>query len=121
MTELESLLSPRPMVWPSSWNAAESATLGAILASKVNVARGPAAVVLPLNGLDKYEAPPDGPFLDRDADEALFAAIRSGLRPDIPCVELPANINDASFADEVFHIFLQQWARRHGHEQSLER
>jgi uncharacterized protein (UPF0261 family) len=103
------LVVHNPNVCAVRTNAAESALLGAILASKVSAANGPVAVALPLNGLDKYEAAPDGPFIDREADEALFAAIRSKLRADISCVEIDANINDPAFADEVFRLFVREW------------
>jgi uncharacterized protein (UPF0261 family) len=88
----------------------ESGQLGRILASKVNAATGPTAVLLPLDGLDKYEAAPDGPYINRQCDAALFEAIRSELRPDIPLTEISANINDPEFADRVFEAFMQLWS-----------
>ena len=103
------LVVHNPNVCAVRINADESAQLGAILASKVNAASGPTAVLLPLNGLDKYQAPPDGPFIDREVNEALFAAIKSNLRSDIPLTEMNANINDPGFADEVFRVFMQLW------------
>jgi uncharacterized protein (UPF0261 family) len=74
-------------------------------------AKGPAAVMLPLKGLDKYEQPPDGPRVDADADCALFGAIKSKLRPDILVTELPYNINDPEFADATFKTFMQLWEK----------
>ena len=64
--------------------AAEAAEIGARFAERVNVATGPTVVLLPLGGCSKYELP-GGPFVDPEADAALFGAIRAGLRPDIPC------------------------------------
>lgn len=90
-------------------NVAESIELGALLASKVNASRGPAAVLLPLAGLDRYDTLPDGPFVDRLADDALFDAIRSNLRGDVLRREIDANINDPAFVDEVFAVFLRVW------------
>jgi uncharacterized protein (UPF0261 family) len=90
-------------------NQEEGAQLGKLLAAKVNAATGPTAVLLPLNGLDKYEAAPDGPYIDRHSDESLFDAIRSDLRQDIPLTEMDANINDPEFADRVFEAFMQLW------------
>lgn len=96
----------------------EGVQLGKLLTEKVNAAGGPTAVVLPLNGLDKYEAAPDGPFIDCVADDALFEAIRSTLRPDIPLTELDANINDPTFADTVFETFTRLWRDARGSSDS---
>jgi len=106
------LVVHNPYVCAVRTTAAESIELGAILASKVNMASGPVAVALPLKGLDKYEALPDGPFVDLAADDALFTAITSNLRPDIPCLRIDANINDPECSDQVFQLFLRQWEMR---------
>lgn len=93
-------------------DAAESAQLGSLLVSKVNGAGGPAAILLPLKGLSKYEAP-EGPFVDPAADAALFDAIRSGVRPGIVVREIDANINDPEFADATLAAFLELWVETH--------
>jgi uncharacterized protein (UPF0261 family) len=90
---------------------AEGVELGRILAAKVNAATGPTAVLLPLAGCSAYEQP-GGPYVDPEADAAMFEAIRSGLRPDLPCREIEANVNDPAFADAVAATFLDLWARR---------
>ncbi len=97
-----------PSVCAVRTNAEESARLGTILADKVNAASGPSAVVLPLDGLSKYELP-GGPFRDLDADAALFTAIRSTLRPGIVLREVAANVNDAAFAAAVLDVFRERW------------
>ena len=86
----------------------ESATLGHLLAAKVNAATGPVAVLLPLCGLSKYEAP-GGPYVDAVADEALFAAIREDLRPGVELEEVDANVNDEVFADRAAAAFVRLW------------
>lgn len=91
-------------------DAAEAAEMGRLLAEKVSRATGPAAVVLPLGGCSVYEVP-DGPFVDRAADAALFAAIRAGLRAGIPCRAAAANINDPAFAELAVATFLELWSR----------
>jgi uncharacterized protein (UPF0261 family) len=103
------LIVHNPSVCAVRINREEASQLGTILADKLNRAIGPTAVLLPLNGLDKYEAPPDGPWIDREADAALFEAIRSNLRREIPLTEVEANINDPAFADRVFETFLRLW------------
>jgi len=98
-----------PSVCAVRTNATESAELGRILATKVSAATGPAAVLLPLRGTSKYEAP-DGPYVDPDADAALFEAIRTTLREGIELREIDANINDPAFADAVSETFLALWS-----------
>lgn len=100
-----------PNVCAVRTNQAESAELGKIFASKVSKSTGPTAVMLPLKGLDKYEQPPDGPWIDPDADAALFAAIKSGLCKDIAVYEMDANINDREFADAAFDTFIGLWEK----------
>jgi uncharacterized protein (UPF0261 family) len=85
--------------------ADEAAEIGARLAARVNLASGPTAVLLPLRGCSRYELP-GGPFIDPDADAAMFGAIRSGLRPDIPCRDVDANLNDAAFGEAAVETFL---------------
>lgn len=92
-------------------NRAESTALGGILAEKVNAARGPVAVLLPLRGLSAYSKP-GGPFVDPDADAALFESIRSSLRDGIPVREIDANVNDPAFADAAVEVFGTMWAVR---------
>jgi uncharacterized protein (UPF0261 family) len=91
--------------------------LGRTVAERLGPATGPTAVVLPLLGLDAYEAV-DGPWYDPATDAVLFAAIKEHLRPDIPVVEVEANINDPRVADVTVDVFLDVWrqheARRKG-------
>ncbi|MER3418309.1 MAG: hypothetical protein C4343_04205 [Chloroflexota bacterium] len=78
----------------------ENAELGRILAEKVNASTGPVAVYLPLRGVSMLDAP-GKEFWWPEADEALFAAIKRHVRPDIPVHELELNINDPAFAEAV--------------------
>ncbi len=75
----------------------ENAALGKILADKINAYPAPVTVLLPLGGISVISAP-GGPFHDPAADAALFSALRSSLRPEIPVREFPGNINDPGFA-----------------------
>ena len=78
----------------------ENRELGRRLAEKLNASKGPVAVYLPLRGISVISAPGQ-PFHWPEADEALFQAIKADLRPEIPVIELDANINDQQFADAV--------------------
>jgi len=78
----------------------ENAELGRILAEKANQARGPVAFFLPLQGVSILDSP-GGEFWWPEADQALFAAIKTHVRPGIPVYELDNNINDEAFARAV--------------------
>jgi uncharacterized protein (UPF0261 family) len=78
----------------------ENAELGRILAEKANASTGPVAFYLPLRGVSMLDAP-GKEFWWPEADEALFAAIKRHVRPDIPVHELDLNINDPAFAEAV--------------------
>lgn len=94
-------------------NAQECAALGRIFAEKVNRSTGGTAVLLPLRGKDKYEQPPDGPWIDPEADKAMYDQIRQTLRAGIPLREIDANINDPAFADATADAFLDLWRAAH--------
>jgi uncharacterized protein (UPF0261 family) len=76
----------------------ENHELGCILARKLNLSTGPVTVVLPLRG-NSLIGTSGQPFHDPEADQALFDALRSNLRADIPVVELDNAINDQPFAE----------------------
>jgi uncharacterized protein (UPF0261 family) len=78
-------------------NVEESAELGRIIAGKLNQSVGPAAVYVPLKGISVISSP-GGPYHWPEADAALFEALRTNLRKDIPYHELDLNINDPEFA-----------------------
>jgi uncharacterized protein (UPF0261 family) len=86
-------------------NVEENRRLGAILAEKLNGSRGPVTVFLPLRGLSVIGAP-GGAFHFPEADQALFAALRAGLRSDIPVVEADTNINDPDLARRAAETLL---------------
>ena len=75
----------------------ENTEIGRVFAEKLNLSEGPVAVYLPLRGISVISAP-GCPFHWPEADDALFSAIKSNLRPDIAVYEMNANINDPAFA-----------------------
>jgi uncharacterized protein (UPF0261 family) len=83
----------------------ECATLGSILAKKLNGSTGPVTVLLPLRGGSVISAP-GGPFHDPVADAALYTALKSNLRSGIAVQELDCAINDPVFAEACARVLL---------------
>jgi len=79
--------------------------MGEIFAAKANAAKGPVAFLLPLKGVSILDG--DGEmFCDRQADQAMFDAIKSGARDDIEIAEIDCNINDPQFAAKAVEMML---------------
>jgi uncharacterized protein (UPF0261 family) len=75
----------------------ENAELGRIIASKLNLSTGPAAVYFPLQGISVISAP-GGPYWWPEADAALLESLQQHLRKDIPVHVMDMNINDPRFS-----------------------
>jgi uncharacterized protein (UPF0261 family) len=75
----------------------ECSELGALLARKLNRAKGPVTVFVPLRGTSSISIE-GGVFHDAEADRALIAGLKDNLDPAIACVTSDAAINDKDFA-----------------------
>ena len=95
-----------PQVTLMRTTPAECAELGRILAEKVNAYRGPVTMLLPRRAISVISAQ-GGAFHDAAADEALFAAIKQHLRPEVPLVERDCAINEPAFARECADTLLR--------------
>ena len=89
----------------------ECTQLGKILAEKVNLSTGPVTVLLPLRAISVISKSGQ-PFYDPEADKALFAAIKENLRPEIPVVEIDADINSPEFAKACAETLLASIPKR---------
>ncbi|MFM8337705.1 MAG: Tm-1-like ATP-binding domain-containing protein, partial [Opitutaceae bacterium] len=89
---------------------AECAELGRILAEKLNRYPAPVTFLIPRRAISVISAA-GKPFHDPAADEALFSAVKAGLRPDIPVVELDVEINDPAFARACAETLLRSLGR----------
>lgn len=79
----------------------ECRTLGREVAAKLNRAKGPVHLFLPLRGISAVDAP-GKPFHDPAADAALFDAIRKAIDPAVvQLTELDLHINDLAFAQAM--------------------
>ena len=88
---------------------AENRELGCVLADKLNLSTGPVTLLLPLRG-NSLISTPGQPFHDPEADQALFDALRSNLRTDIPIAQLDNAINDLPFAEACTRELLKNLA-----------
>jgi uncharacterized protein (UPF0261 family) len=84
----------------------ECSELGRIIAGKVNLSKGPVAVLLPKKAISVISAPGQK-FHDPAADQALFDAIKTNLRKDVELVEMDCAINDAPFAEACARTLLK--------------
>jgi uncharacterized protein (UPF0261 family) len=87
-------------------NVEENIKIGEMLSTTANMAKGPVAVLVPLQGVSMLDSP-GGPFWDPEADRSCFEAIKRNLRGDIPFVAVDANINDPQFADRATEFLLR--------------
>jgi len=95
-----------PSVTLMRTNTEENRQMGEIFAKKANAATGPIAFLIPLRGVSMLDG--DGqPFCDREADRAMFDAIKANVKPGIPVIEVDLNINDPAFAAQSVEMMLE--------------
>jgi uncharacterized protein (UPF0261 family) len=100
-----------PSVTLMRTNVDENRQMGEIFAKKANAATGPVAFLIPLRGVSMLDG--DGqPFCDREADRAMFDAIKANTKPAIPMVEVDLNINDPAFAAKAVEMMLELMSQR---------
>jgi len=84
----------------------ENTAMGAWIVDRLNQMTGPVRFLLPLQGVSAIDV--EGQvFHDREADAALFSAIRKGWKvaANRKLVEVDAPINSGTFADAVVQSF----------------
>ena len=87
-----------PTVTLMRTTAEENAALGRQVAEKLNQARGPVTVLLPLRGVSDLDRE-GASFHNPAADAAFRTALRQNLAPHTPCRELDLHLNDPEFAE----------------------
>lgn len=84
----------------------ENRKLGEIIAEKLNKAKGPVVLFIPLKGVSAIDR--EGmPFYDPEADAALFESIKEHLKPHVGIREMDCHINDPEFAEAMAKTLLQ--------------
>ncbi len=87
-----------PQVTLMRTNEEEATAIGVAMAQRINQSIAPVSVLLPLKGISAISSS-GYVFHDPKADEALFSALRSTLRSDIPVIARQETINDPAFAE----------------------
>jgi uncharacterized protein (UPF0261 family) len=63
-------------------------------------------ILIPLKGVSQLDSPGRA-FWDPEANQACFNAIKAGLKPGIPVIELDYNINDPEFSGKAAELLLE--------------
>ena len=89
----------------------ECAELGRILAGKLNAAKGPVSLFIPLRGVSAIDKEGQSFYLP-EADRALFDSLRKHIRPPVELIELDLHINDPAFAAALADKLLKMLTKR---------
>jgi uncharacterized protein (UPF0261 family) len=86
-------------------SAEELASVGRLMARKLNRASAPVEVLIPARGFSDYDRE-GGVFFDPAADGEFEAALRADLRPGVDVTSVDAHINVEPFADHCVERLL---------------
>jgi uncharacterized protein (UPF0261 family) len=78
----------------------ENKQMGEIFAEKLNMAKGPVAVFIPMGGFSEVDFP-EKPFWWPEANQAFVDALKKNLRSDIPVVISDKDVNNPEFSEMV--------------------
>jgi uncharacterized protein (UPF0261 family) len=95
----------------------ELQSVGKIVAEKLNRARGPTRVFIPLRGFS-YPDREGFPHWEPAGNQAFIDSLKAHLCSSIPLIELDAHINDPDFIDPVTKAFLELM-EKHGNSSAL--
>ena len=79
--------------------------VGRIVAEKLNRAKGPTHLFIPLRGFS-YPDRENHPHWDPEGNRAFIDSLKANLNPSIPLKEIDAHINDPEFIGPVMELFL---------------
>ena len=95
-----------PTVTLMRTTAEETAELGKIMADKLNQAKGPTTVLIPIQGvsaIDKTGEPFDSP----EARDAWRESLKAHIGENVTVIEMDAHINDDEFATKLAEMLLE--------------
>jgi uncharacterized protein (UPF0261 family) len=85
-------------------NPQELREVGKIVAEKLNRAKGPTQVFIPLRGFS-YPDRESLPHWEPEGNQAFIDSLKAHLNPSVPLTELDAHVNDPDFVDPVTEAF----------------
>lgn len=100
------LYSWAPDVTLMRTDKSENRILGKEIAYKLNGAKAPVTILLPLGGLSKIGGKGQD-FYDPETDRELFNTLRSCVKDKVHIEEVDANINTRGFAERAVTLFLE--------------
>jgi uncharacterized protein (UPF0261 family) len=86
-------------------NADEFKTAAKVIADKLNQAKGPVHILVPLRGFSAADKEGE-PFYDPEADRVFIDSLKIHLKSAIQVREVDAHMNDTEFVEEVVQEFL---------------
>jgi len=84
----------------------EMITIGKVMAEKVNQTLGPTVVIIPLRGFSMYCREGESLY-DPQGDRIFIDTLKEHLRPQIPVMEVDANINEPVFAQTTVSALMR--------------
>lgn len=88
----------------------ELAHIGKIVAKKLNLAKGPLKVFIPLKGFCSPDKEGSELF-DPEGNKAFITSLKEDLDKNIPIIEVDAHINDPEFIDLAIEEFIKMMAK----------
>jgi len=92
-------------------NPDELRAVGKQVAEKLNRAKGPTHLFIPLRGFS-YPDRENLPHWWPEGNQAFIDSLKANLSPSVPLTELDAHINDPEFIDPVTETFLEMMKRQ---------
>ncbi|REL32951.1 UPF0261 family protein [Rhodohalobacter sp. SW132] len=84
----------------------ECAKIGKRIAEKLNQAKGPVVLMLPLKGISSLDQK-GKPFFDPEANKSLFDSLRKHIHSSVRLLELDLHINDTAFAEKAGDVLTE--------------
>ncbi len=94
-----------PTVTLMRTTAEETAELGKIMADKLNQAKGPTTVLIPIQGVSAIDKTGE-PFDSSDARDAWRESLKAHISDNVTVIEMDAHINDDEFATKLAETLL---------------
>lgn len=83
----------------------EMKKIAELFCKKINAAKGPVRVVLPLDGVS-IGGVKGGSTHNPEGDRIFFETLKKGLKKEIPVIEEKMHVNEKAFAERVFNEFM---------------